>query len=1383
MLLNVTEVTSNLSSTRNLAFSADGEWIAAVPQITTASTTFQVYKKTSAGNFDDPAINVSIPVSNASIDYVTISPNSQKMAVATGINKVYLYNLVGGVWTYYNELTPPARPVSVKYAQDSNDLLVNCNNGVSLVYNTDLLTQLYTVTRSVQQVLVDSSVSADTNIFISSSATTNSTSYGVFIYTKTGGTYTTAQVTNFSNSIYGIKISADGLKIYISTNNGVYILRRASSTQTFNQSIYYSKSTSPILIRDFGIYDGKYLIGPGATTGLFGAYDSTEANKYLEASVLYDTPIDGPSIPTTYTNSSTFSDNRFVAYVSGTAPKVYSVSKKTVTTAKVYDGNTVSGYSTPVYQFVLSKDKTKFFTMFSSRYNNSPTYNFGDVKNGQLIPNNKLSFNNTQAVSVSAGTMSSFSTSNNYFALSSGNVLRIFKLSTDGVYDEMSYTPSLTIAPVVAEFSPNEQYVASFSRTVINVHSINGILATNVTVNLNGATLADLASIVWYSDTQFIVSSYSAGMYFFEYDSDNNRFNLKRSLLTSEYENRSMVLSQDKRFIYAIKNTAVGSFWGAKYTITDFDNISYTGIITDNYSNTAAAIKFIRLSPDGTKLFVTGQGAPWFGVYSVDTVSGDITPITLTTKETINAIAYGCDWLTNETLFAGYNGEYYGNWSLKSYRYNSSSNSVTDDSTLLINAITYSNINGAAITSDAKNIYVSAPSNITNTNGLTRFEKNSDGRYVRVEQLNNVSTGGVLIVANGKYMLAVTATTTNNARLYERNSEGLFVDYTEFTVTGAVSSSFFYKIDENNIVFLTNASGGGYFHYHISNEGVVTQKQTIDRINASSFYYAGQSYNSQYIYFSDTTTNLRIFEKQVSGDYTLKTSQAGVNTNIFRLWSSPTNPSVGIMKISTSMTYVDINEDGTINFGSTIQTNAAAACWYNDGSGFFVTGLNPTSNGITSTYLFDNSSKKWFKNPDVIYPTGSIAGTLINVDKGLDITNPAKDVVVYIQAQPTSISTSTVTAGARAIGIQYVESEKVVTGSINVVLSSIETEGELVTDLAIDSDTLINPITTTGEIDTPIAATLDITLNPFIISGFFGEKSEYDIDLTLTTAFSIVRPDNWSELTTTPLEPPYAYGDVKLRPISNDGLLSLLPDVSGDVLINSITSTGILGEERSISGETIIPSVITDGMILSTPFLVGDVTLPTIETSGTLSDGEEGSIEIILNRISTEGVLEQQQNATIDVTLNSITTEGLIETEFAINGDVTINSITTELNGYIIGNTLTGDVLISSIETTGSISYSLEANIDITLNSITTDGELRVSGNILPSDVLIPSIQTEGQLAQTQEIDGPIVINNITTEGFLETRFEITGNVLINSISSNGELKKLSARRRFMNIV
>lgn len=1382
MLLNLTEVTSTLSSTRNLAFSADGEWIAAVPQATTSSTTFQVYKKTSEGNFDAAPIDVSIPVSNASIDYVTISPNSQKIAVVTGLTVVYLYNLVDGVWTYFNSITTPTRPISAKFAQDNIDLMVSCNNGMTLVYDSDTLSELYRVSRSVQQVYNDATTNAPSNIFITSSSSTNSTTYGVFVYIKSGSTYTTSLITNFSQAVYGIRISADGLKVYISTNNGLYVMRRSSITQSFNPAIYYGKSSS-VMARDVAIFDEKYLIGPGATTLTFGAYDTTEVNKYLEVSVLNEAPIDAPAITALYVLASDFSGDRFVIYGSGTAPKIYSVTKTTVTTSKFIDGNTISGYSPSIYQFVLSPDKTKFFTMFVSKYNSSPSYNFGDVENGQLIPNNKLSFNKMLSVSVSAGTISAFSPSNNYFALSSGNALRIFHKSPDGIYDEVDYTPALTIAPLVAQFSPDEQFVASFNRTVINVHSVSPSLATGITVNLNGTTLADMSSIVWYSNTQFIISSFSAGMYFFEYDSVNNKFDLKRALLTADYANTSMVITPDKNFIYAIKNTAVSSFWGAKYTVTDFDNISYTGIITENYSTTSGAVKAIRISPDGTKFFITGAGTPFFGIYNIDTISGDVTPVTLTTKETNNAISYGSDWLNNETFLLGYNGEYYSNFSLKIFRYNSSNNSITDDSTLLINSATYSNISGAAISKDAKNIYVSSSSNITSTTGLTRFEKNTDGRYVRTQQINNTSTNGVLILANGKYLLTVTSGSTNNARLYEANSEGLYVDYTEFTISGTITSNYFYKIDENNIVFITNTSSGGYFHYHISNEGVITQRQTIERINNSSFYYAGQSHNSQYIYFSDTTTNLRIFEKQLSGDYNLKTSQAGVNANIYRIWCSPTNPSVCLVKMSTSIVYADINLDGTLTFGATIQTNANAGCWYNDGSGFFITGMNPTSNGVTASYLFDNTTKKFFKKPETTYPTGSIVGVLTNVDQGLDTSNPSKDTMVYIQSQPTTLSTANVTAGARVVGIQYVEAEKIVTGSINVVLNGITTDGALETDIAIDANTFISPITSEGEIDNPISASLDITLNPFIVSGFFGEKVEYDIDLTLTTAFSIVKPNNWDELSTTLLEQPYAYGNVLINKVSNDALLSLLPDISGDVLISNITSSGLLGEEGMLSGETFIPTILTTGMILSTPFIEGDVTISSIETTGTLSDGEDGYIEITLNSITTEGVLEQQQNATIDVTLNSITTEGLLETEFAIDGDVTINSITTELNGYIIGNTLTGDVLISSIETSGSISYSLEANIDVTLNSVTTDGELRVSGNILPSDVLIPIIQTEGQLAQTQEIDGPIIINNIITEGFLETRFEITGNVLINSISSNGELKKLSARRRFMNIV
>lgn len=1412
MLLNNTEITSNIAPTRYLEMSRDGTWILAVPQSTGASTSFTGYRKTAGGTFDGTPVTINIPVSNTSIDSLAISPDSNKLAVAVDLKFVYLYNRVNDVWTYDKSIATPARPIAVRFAQDNVDLLVSCNTGVVYIYDSVTSAQLSTLSMSAQHTITSATTAASTNIFILSPGSTNGTTYGVSILTKSGGTYTRFQITNTTISIYGIRISANGLKVFISSNQGIFVLRRASVNQNFNPNIYYAKSTA--ITRDLFPYKDRYLVA--SNLSIFHAFDANIANKFLESSALYETPFDGVTTNASLQLMSYSATDTYVAYASNITPRVFSISERKITESVYKNGNTFSGYNTANYQFALSPDKTKFFTMLAAKYNNSPQYNFGDVKNGQFLTNNLLSFNKTLTVSPTAGSRSSFSYDNNYFAMVSGNVTRIFYLNADKIYDEVDITPVPSQSMINSQFSPNNQYLVCFSKTILTAYKLNGgEAATLVTINLNGTTLAAMSDIIWYSNTEFMISSQSAGMYFFRYNPTTLAFDLVRTLTDSSYANTSMTMSNDKRFIYAIKNAAVGGFWGAIYTVTDFDNISYTGAITDNYSASDGAIKFIRLSPDGTKLVVTGPSLPYLGLYNVDTTSGAVSARIVLNSGSIavNQLAYGIDWLTNDTFAATYNVNYYSGFSTRIYRFDSATSLLTDDQTLLINITTFNQATFAAISRDAKHIYFSTPSTTNNNSvGITRFSKNAANRYVNVGRLDTVSSSGVIILAEGKYMIAAnglngSTANTFNARIYSLNAQGVFETFTEFQIPGGINVNYFQKIDDNNFVVLTSASNGGYLHYHVSNTGVVTRKADIARVNASTqFYCVGTAMNGQYLYCSDTTTSLRIFEKDVDGNYVLKSSPTVFNSNIFRVYQNPVDPSIVLLKASTSLFYAEVNADGTLNVPSTtaIQASMGTANWYRDGSGFFATGINPTGGGQTFNYLFDRSSKKYFRRPLDDYPTGSIGGTLIYADQGLDTSDPAKDVTVYIQSVPTSISTSNLTEGARTIGIQIVESEKTITASIINTLNPITSTGVSETDLAVSGNTLISNFVTTSVIDNPIIGNGGIYLNSIETSGFFGEKASYDIDLSLTTAITRVIPNNWGTLSTTPLAQPYAYGSTLINPIVTTGLVGVLPEIrDGDAVINNIETSVLIAEEGRIETDTVIESISSDGLVFSTPFFYGDGLINSIEMESYVNNGTTGNIEIVLNDFISDGELSQENSALITTTLSPIETSGEIEVETSawlellINSieneiigrvdqtarlNVVIDSIITEMNADVISNSVEGDTTIDSLVSDGWATVAANADLDIRLNRIVSEAAARVSGNIMQSNTLIPRVLSEGVITKTNEIDGAIRLNRILVTGATEVQMVARVNVSLNRIVTEAIVKRV-LKRRFLNII
>ena len=1376
--LALTEITSSLAATRFMDMSRDGNWIAATPLSTGTATVFPVYKKTAGGDFTGASISITTPAITT-INSVAFSPDSQKLAIAAANNNVYIYNLIGDVWTYDKAIPIGFTPNTIKFAKDNVDLFVCATTAMHLVFNTNTSAELYRIGQPAG-FYIDTTYTTVENTFIVAPTATNTTSSTVNVFTKSGSTYIRSAVTNTSFNVYGVNISKDGLKISVSGNNGTLIYRRAYTDQTFLPTVIYG--TAPVT--GGGVfYKDRYIVG---TRNAFFAFDSLRANKYLEASTYNLLTVTGGETNTALQLMSSLATDTFAAYTpNSTIPRVYKISEISYSDAVFNNNQTFTGYTPPSVQVAVSKDKSRFWNMHSTKTNNSQIYSIGKIIDGRFVTDNLLSFSNTPtSVSPRAGGISDFSDDNTYFAQVGTDLLRLFRLNTDGIYDELSFTTALTISPIGAKISPTNQYVVSYNPTVINIHKINGAApVTLIPVNLNGTTLADMVSVVWYSDTELMVGSRTAGMYFFRYNAGLNRFDLVRTASDATFAVNAMVMTEDKRFMYAVRTTVSGTFWGSKFTITDFDNITFSGTFTDSFGTGTTTTKFIKISPDGTKLLVTGPSAPYVGLYNINTTTGDLSArIVPTSTVTATQLCYGAEWLDNAVFVLSYNGEYDAGLSIRAFRYNPTPNTITNEASAYMTSTTFPTIVKAALSNDTNHIYVSGSA--APTVGLTRFTKNANGRYNQIGLLDTFSNNGVETFANGTLMLGVsTSAGANNGRLYTLNGQGIFENFTTVSLPGAINPTYFNKIDENNIVFVSSTSNGGYVHLHIDNNGTITRKADIPRFNTNAYLYVGSSFGGQYIYFSESTTNLRIYERQLNGDYTLKTTQVVFNPNINRLYPSPANPSIGFVKVLTSIYYTDINTDGslTINTSTVIQPNAAALVWYSDGSGFFITGTTPVSGAFNRSYSFDNTTKRYFPNPTIDYPM-SLSTSLTYVASGTDVSNPAKDSTVYVQSVNANVSGTNY--GVRGLGLYTVETPKVITSNIITNLNPIQSTGELETDFALYGDVLLNPITTTGVADTTIVANIDFTLNSFTVSGFFGEKDEYDIDLILTTAISLVRPEGFDTITTTPLEQPYAYGEVFINPITTNMLAALLPDISGDVLINSFTTTGILGEEGSISGDTVISSITTSGEIISTPFIDAETIIPQITTMGVLSGGESGSIEVVLNNITTIGELEQQQNATIDVTLNSISTDGVIETDLAIISDTFINSITTEITSYIIGNTITGDTIINSIVIDGTVLLELDANIDVTLNSISTEAELRVSGNILPSDVIISSIQTEGILSQTQEIDGVIILNTITSNGLLEIRPGISGNTIIPSVITTAELNVIpSRRRRFLNIV
>ena len=1413
----------------HVIISPDGAYTVATPSDATSRTSVTLINNT---NYS--LINVTCP-SYIPTTAVAFSHDSSTLYVGSAnTGTILVFKKVSGTWGYVSSIVSTDTTAiihSIAVGADDIDIVWVEGENIAQVYNT-ISQSYYTgsgqLATSVNAFRFDRAVSpakSPVNYFIFSRNSPSTGQQNITALSKYNGVYKKTTAPSVIANIDNISVSEDGTfaipsLIKTSTATNFTLIRNQDIvTNTFGLA-----TTSGGTIGTF-LDDVTYIIGPRTSMSTLSVYS------------FYNVP----ATPVLQYNLNTqFTTVGQLQYANGILINFLKLNDNFIEFHKIiktnyFDNlkidrkNTMDQY---LRQFrsnglAVSENGKKYIMI-----NNNATVISGDIVDGNLITN-------TISAQVSAGGGNNvannlaISPDGRYGYFVNGTTLRQFNLSLNtGLFAAASGTAALgTATSRGMAINPDSNMIAVTDANSLKVFNITETGPVAITVS---GTFVD-TDVVWFSNTEFYGVSSNQISFYRVSGSTVTRIGTRTGLANLT----GLSISNDKRKLAAMRS---GSLLNGVPLFFNIDPSDFTNLGTPYTATTATSWNtgtyFGAFNNDGT-LFIAASSTGVLNnlhLLDVETIgTGTISVLSsISTGYTHNRGQYWSGDTIKTLAFSSVNPV---------LEYKLINGTLTNTTNFKPGATVPGGSTLSKISPDAS--YIIRPATVAN--GTAIFNSIEDGSFTEPAVFRNDTSGAVIFSNDSKYMMIPSNAALNSVTFYEKESNNNTpVEKQSFTDLGWVNASNNASTIgdySTSTSFFAVAYGGTVLLFRNNHDGTFTN--FTDTVSGIENTYNGCTFDNTgtllYVYSLTASRPVVIFK--FNGTTYVRDSNT-LSANINGIKFSPSGSYAAITyNGSPFMSINSVGSDGKINevvSGAPIGF-ATTAIWITEN--LLYASFN-TATVLYGSFLEFDPSRGILTIKGELRPISQYSTQKTNISIGgksqteryLFTANPTDN---------NGGGDTTLNLGNTYVLQKIVDTSTSISGE--TVLNSIFTDGVLDTSIVIDSDSIINSLTTDGEIDAPMAVYGDVQIpSPFVVDGFIGDDSSSAITtVTLSSAFIDLNGYNY-ELSYTALPQPYAYGKTRFGSISSIGQLyidnelygdtlipmfvvvgemNLPPQFEGNVLINSIISEGELYEEQfligemfinsissigalsqgetfeigiilpsfeisgefllepEIYGEVLISSIETDGLFAVPQNASGDVIIPSIITEGRLSDGEEITGEVLISSIETTGYVTSGENISGETFIPIIIANGEMITDLAIDSDTVFGPMLS--NGTLVsGDFVTGDVNIPSIvtEIVSEVFFPGEITGDTLINKISTEGIIGQEG-ALSGDVVIGKIITDGMLTRQIDIDGSIILNSIETAIIAEARLQVSGNVTINRIITSGELKKLAARRRFLNIV